>query len=283
MSIKSTIAHGLDQTRLAFLGDKARQIALTPVFHVEQLFNDTYYHNLSAFLKGYRALTSKRAVVTCMTPHSPILAFQMRQADFGQEQYWERIAEIGQDGIVGLHGHFVRAPLENSSPMSVRPMHYAFHNLKVVEDQISQELEDLHRYGLVKDELLIYSAGWWFMTPQLRKILAQFKFQWDYSLSSSPYNISPGASMVETRVTDEGLCSQTIGGHEIRSATAVCGIAHHNRPFNAVGKLLAEARRQGGKKAVLSLYAHDFDLNLAAGLRMTERFCQAGFNFCEPR
>ncbi len=282
MSIKSTIAHRLDQTHLAFLGGKARRIALTPVFHVEQLFNDTYFQDLRAFLKGYRAITSKRAVVTCMTPHSPILAFQMKQANFGQEQYWERIAEVGEDGIVGLHGHFVRAPLENESPISMRPMHYSFHNLKVVDDQIRQELEGLRRYGLVKDELLIYSAGWWFMTPQLRSLLARFGFQWDYSLSSSFFNMSPGSAMVETCVTREGLRSQIIDGHEIRSATAVCGIARRDRPYNALGKLLAEAHSQGGEKVVLSLYAHDFDLNKTAALRMTERFCQAGFHFHEP-
>lgn len=286
MSFKATLAHGLDRAQLSFF-ERARpndcqNIALTPVFHVEQLFIDRYFENMRRFLHGYRALTQRAAVLTCMTPHSPILAHQLEQSGIAADRYWDRLQTLAEDGIVGLHGHFLRAPMKDPKGASVKPMHCAFHDMQAVEEQIALELDALRGRDLVKDDLLIYSAGWWFITPALRRILARKGFGWDYSLSSSIFNISPGSAAIETQVAPSGLRVQTIENRQIRSATAVCGIARKDRPFKAISKVMAEAKHQGGANAVLSLYAHDFDLDPDAALRMTERFCAAGFQFAEP-
>lgn len=275
MSIKRRLAHLHDRTRLALMGRaRASRISLVPVFHVEKLYNDAYHEALCSFLKGYRDMTGKRAVITCMTPLSPILAAQMQEVGFSAARYWERIAKAAENGIVGLHGHFLRAPLDQG----LQPMHHAFHDLDVIRDQIGRELEALRVHGLVDEDRLIYSAGWWFMTPGLRRVLAEFGFHWDYSLSSSLYNISPGSLAVE-RQEQSGYASS---GHQIRSDTAVSGLARAGRPFQAIGKILAEPSAEVASTKRLSLYSHDYDLHLTPALQMTERFCKAGFGFHEP-
>ncbi|ATI44025.1 hypothetical protein CBW24_17945 (plasmid) [Pacificitalea manganoxidans] len=245
-----------------------------PVFHVEKLYNDAYHKALRSFLKGYRDMTGKRAVITCMTPLSPILAAQMQEASFSTKRYWDRIAEAAENGIVGLHGHFLRTTVDQG----LRPMHHAFHDLDVIRGQIGQELDALRLHGHMDEDRMIYSGGWWFMTPGLRGVLSEFGFHWDYSLSSSRYNISPGSIAVE-RQEQSGNAS---GGHQIRSDTAVSGLARPGRPFQAIGKLLAEPSAEIASTKRVSLYSHDYDLNLAPALHMIERFCKAGFGFHEP-
>ncbi|MFK7941669.1 MAG: hypothetical protein AB8B85_01965 [Paracoccaceae bacterium] len=275
MFIKRKLAHLHDCTRLALLRrDRASRISLLPVFHVEKLYDDAHHHALCSFLRGYRELTGKRAVITCMTPLSPILAQQMQDAGFSAHRYWDRIAEAAENGIVGLHGHFLRTSLDQG----LRPMHYAFHDLDLIRDQIGCELEALRAYGLLEEDRLIYSGGWWFITLGLRNVLAEFGFHWDYSLSSSPFNISAGSAEVDSQAEPETASD----GHRIRSAIAVSGLARAGRPFQAIGKILAEAPTVTASETRLSLYSHDYDLHLAPALQMTEHFCQAGFAFHEP-
>ncbi len=275
MSIRRRLAHLHNRTRLALMGRaRASRISLVPVFHVEKLYNDAYHGALCSFLKGYRDMTGKRAVITCMTPLSPILEAQMQEAGFSAERYWARIAEAAENGIVGLHGHFVRAPLENG----LRPMHHAFHDLDVICDQIGRELEALRAHGLIENDRLIYSGGWWFITPGFRDVLTDFGFHWDYSLSSSAFNVSPGSAAITARVGSERASLSP----PIRSATAVSGLARPGRPYQAIGKILAERPAEASSEQRLSLYSHDYDLSLRPALQMTERFCRAGFSFHEP-
>lgn len=283
MSIKKRLAHINDLTRLAVLERlsprQTSRISLLPVFHVEKLYNDSYHDSLCQFLEGYRALTGKRAVITCMTPHSPILAQQIKETGFSVERYWDRIEQAAENGIVGLHGHFVRAPLEQG----LRPMHHAFHNLDLIRDQISCELNALRAHELVNEQLLIYSGGWWFMTPGLRDILAQLGFHWDYSLSSSRFNISPGSAVVQMQATSaSGSYSDQNGQQPIRSAIAVSGLARGGRPYQAISKIMAEVPSRTSSTTYVSLYSHDYDLELEAAMQMTKRFCEAGFYFHEP-
>jgi len=283
MSIKKRMAHANDLARLAVLErlspKQAGRISLLPVFHVEKLYNDSYYDSLCQFLQGYRALTGKRAVITCMTPHSPILAQQIKEAGFSVEHYWDRIAQAAENGIVGLHGHFVRAPLEQG----LRPMHHAFHDLNLIRDQITCELDALRAHDLVDEQLLIYSGGWWFMTPGLRDILAELGFKWDYSLSSSRFNISPGSAAIQMKAASG---ADSASGHNaqsaIRSDIAVSGLARGGRPYQAIGKIMAEVRSGASSTTHVSLYSHDYDLELEPAMQMTDRFCKAGFCFHEP-
>lgn len=285
MSIKRRLAHIHDSTRLALMDHltpkRASRISLLPVFHVEQLYNDTYHETLCTFLKRYRTLTGKRAVITCMTPLSPILAHKMVEVGFPADRYWERIAEAGENGIVGLHGHFVRAAMDRG----LRPMHHAYHDLDHIREQIGLELDALRAHGLVNEQRLIYSAGWWFITPGLRDVLADFGFHWDYSLSSSRFNISPGSAAIQRHTDPRTVPCERADHHRehtIRSATAVSGLARAGRPFQAISKILAEAPPQASYMTRLSLYSHDYDLELLSALQMIERFCLAGFGFHEP-
>jgi hypothetical protein len=257
--------------------DRASQITLTPVFHVEQLYVDAYFLDLLNFCQTFGQLTDSRAVLTCMTPHSPILARGMAEAGFEAERYWDRIAQLSDHGIIGLHGHFVRS-FDGDQP---RPMHCCFYDLDQVKRQIDTELGALSSRGLIGEKNRVYSAGWWFTSRPLRAFLAERGFSWDYSISSSAFNRSQGSDSLPLAEAD-GMLVQRLGEVVLRSPVAVSGLSKKHRPFHAASKIWRQDRCQTGETLVASLYSHDYDLHLPSALAFTELALRFGLTFSEP-
>ena len=277
MSIKFKIANQIDAFMLGWVGKQNGTISLTPVFHVEKLYNDSYFSNLLDFCQGYTAQTGARAVLTCMTPHSPILARELSVTGCDPNAYWDRIAALKEHGIIGLHGHFVRGFI-GSQPI---PMHCSFYDMNKIKDQIIIEQDALHSRHLTDPDTLIYSGGWWFTVPSLGAFLASRGFRWDYSLSSSKFNRSPGSDALITS-EDAGVIVQKFGDRVIKSAIAVSSIAKPSRPYHAATKIWAQRRTQGQGDITLSLYSHDYDLNVDPALRFVDRALATGVSFAEP-
>ena len=277
MSIKLKIAHQIDGFMLDRLGKQDGIISLTPVFHVERLYNDSYFSNLLEFCQGYKARSGMRAVLTCMTPHSPILARDLLLNGFDPAAYWDRIGALKEHGLIGLHGHFIRG-FDGNQPI---PMHCSFYDMNKIRDQIITEQDALHSRHLTDPDTLIYSGGWWFTSAPLRAFLVSRGFRWDYSLSSSPFNRSPGSDAL---ITSEGagVIVQTFGDRIIKSAIAVSSIAKPSRPYHAATKIWAQRKRQRQGDITLSLYSHDYDLNVDPALHFVDRALATGLSFAEP-
>ena len=279
MSIRARLGHLYDTVVLnGWIGALPfDSISLTPVFHVEKLHIDPFFEELKSFLGEFRELTGVRAVVTCMTPLSPILKSDLQEYGFDANEYWLRIGHLSQHGVVGLHGHFVR---EINDQRAV-PMHCSFFDTAAIKRQLTDELDALWARGLVNEDLLVYSGGWWFMSPEMRKILVQLGFKWDYSISSSPYNVSQGSRSLPT-VFRDGLREQTNLTRSIFSAVAVSSISNANRPYHSIGKIVAECSQYPEGSGAVSLYSHDYDLDRASALAMVRHYLRKGFSFVEP-
>lgn len=254
-----------------------RSIYLIPVFHVEKLYIDDYFNNLLAFCKSYHSITGVRPVLTCMTPYSPILALSLKKNNFSHEVYWERIQSLKNYGIIGLHGHFVRR-IENDI---AHPMHSFCFDIETIKKQLEVELNSLIEKKLVEDNNLIYSGGWWFTSNSLRAFLTEIGFEWDFTLSSSQFNISQGSESLDVHEHD-GILIQKFDGKALRSPIAVSSIAAPLRPLSPIIHIIRQYRKQRDKEITLSLYSHDYDLNLEASLKFVSKMHSLGFKFIEP-
>lgn len=281
MSIKPAVARASDETTirlLAFSKPKSvSTIKISPAFHVEKLYDNENFENLLNFCREFHKMTKVRAVLTCMTPHSPILAREIEGSNLSVEDYWSRIETLKEFGVIGLHGHFVRGFIKHT-PI---PMHCYYNDLDAIKKQIDEELEALRSRNLIDNKIRVYSGGWWFTSQALRTHLVERGFSWDYSISSSDYNRSQGSGSLSLTEVD-GCLVQHFGKYSLRSPVAISGISKKSRPYHALAKILRyqRARKTGALHA--SLYSHDYDLELRSSIKFVERALDMGIHFFEP-
>lgn len=253
--------------------ERNANITLAPVFHVEKQHIDEYHDSLLRFLVRYREVTGARAVATCITPECPMLANELRSAGYDSEAYWQRISSIKQHAIIGLHGHFLRGDPADG----IIPMHLSFYDLAVIKNQIDQETQALEDRNLFDGGPRCYSAGWWFMTPELRAHLRARGYEWDFSVSDSRWNtvaIPPADAASRTEAGERD--SLAIG-----SAVAISSVARAGSHTSALHILLRHSL--AGQKKYLTFYGHDFDLPATEAIDAIEEMVACGFRFAEPQ
>lgn len=293
MSIRGRVAGLADlaayaRARLAG-ADAMGGVALLPVMHVEQLHVEENYRKTIAFCEQYRRLTGKMVVTTVIPPISPILRKDLERVGCSTAAYADKIRRIGECSIVGHHGHYLRPSGEGSTDRGddIRPMHAAFFDASYIRAQMSRESEWLTSNGLMNSSEKIYSAGWWFMTPALYRILDDLGYSYDFSLSLSRDSYSHSAWMARKRWPGlRGPLPLSDGGGML-GAYAVSGFSTPRRPFAAVRRIMGEMSRRAGSTAsqqtCLTFYSHDYDLAPDDAIRSIEQLQKVGCRFFEPR
>ena len=281
MRIKLAVARFVDKVLMVLFLSKFRlskkTLMITPVFHVEKLYNDEFYNQLLSFSKKFYELTGSRAVMTCITPCSPLLASEIAESGMGVEEYWNRMMMLSEYSIIGLHGHYINP----KGYQKIYPMHASFRDDEVIKKQIHEEVGELKRRGLISEGGNIYSGGWWFTSEALREFLSSLGFVWDYSISSSRFNkITGGAGISYSHVSP--CLASTYDGRKLYSPLAVSGISQKGRPFSCVSKVILQMRRRKEKEVLISLYSHDYDLDKQSALQMVARLYNQGVKFVEP-
>ena len=139
---------------------RGREIYFLPVLHVERLNIDQHFQGLLTYCREYKARTGQRVVNTVVTPLSPYMECT-RPDSFSNDAYSDRIAELAEVSIIGQHGHYIRAQAEAID--SILPMNNSWFDFGAILSQLRAERDWLLDRGHMSRDLMIYSAGWWFM------------------------------------------------------------------------------------------------------------------------
>ncbi len=281
MSFKSGISAAASKAAAFAIGCLPRETRartrFLPVLHVEHLDEDAHLGAVIAYARSYHELTGTRLLATCMTPVSPLVKARLDRTGVSPQDYTARMHQVAEHADIGLHGHFLRS----TDAPDERPFHASFFDLAPIRAQIEAERDFLLAEGLMQREMMSYSAGWWFMVPALRAILPELGFRYDFSLSTSPENFS--YSTLRSDLRSGRVIADDFGEHRLFSAVALSSTGKRGRiPYYVpLMKIAALGWRQPADR-FLTLYSHDYDLQVAdslAGIRDLER---RGFGFFEP-
>lgn len=281
MSFRSGIS-GAAGTAAAFsIGRMPREIrartCFLPVLHVEHLDEDAHLDAVIAYARGYRELTGRRILATCMTPLSPLVKARLDRTGVNPQDYTARMRLVAEHADIGLHGHFLRS----TDTHDERPFHASFFDLTPIRAQIAAERDFLLAEGLMQRDQMSYSAGWWFMVPALRAVLPELGFRYDFSLSTSPENFSYSTLRADMR--SGRVIAEDHGAHRLFSAVALSSTGKRGRmPYYVpLVKIGALSWRQPADRFI-TLYSHDYDLRLADSLAGIRDLKRRGFGFFEP-
>ncbi len=245
-------------------------VGFLPVLHVERLHDDDSFARVLQFCRLYRQRTSARAIATVMTPRAPILAQQLAEKGFAEDKYRDRIAALGEFSDIGLHGHFLRSP-----ETARHPVHNYWSDPDRVSRQIMEESHWLESHGLMHTR--IYSAGWWHLDAAVLAALERNRFVFDFSTSVGKYNDSPVAFVLRRKFPQPVVFESAPG---LEAAWAVSGICGSNRcsavPRRTFAAFGASTR---GPDRIVTLYSHDWDMDVASAMRTVEDLTTHGAVF----
>lgn len=244
-----------------------------PVLHIERLYQDASFQHALAFAREYQALTGERPLYTVITPASRQLQAELVSAGFDEAHYARRIATLTQHCDIGVHGHFLR-----ESGTGHYPVHAYWDETRVVHDQLREECEWLESRGLMQRR--VYSAGWWYIDTKVMNALRELDFQFDFSCSTVDYNRSPLAHRRLVASSDPGMFSHGRNVGPI-SVWAVAGLGGSGR-YSAVPRRVLRAfglHAAGRAPRVVSLYSHDWDLDVSAAMRSVQELSSHGAHF----
>lgn len=244
--------------------------SVLPVLHVERLYDDKAFRDVREFCSDYLATTGCRALATVITPIAPILVEELKQAGFACDDYEERIHQLASLADIGLHGHYLR-----SASIADGPVHNYWNEHAVAEAQMAKEVEWLESRGLMSRRT--YSAGWWYLDDGIHGLLARNGFEFDFSASLNRFNLSTW--MLQRR----GRKADVAGVRSPRTVLALAGICAAGSCSSVPRHLL---RRHAldwllRRKAFVSLYSHDWDMNPAAARTTLRDLAALGVRFSD--
>ena len=248
--------------RLAQLGSKPlAQTSFVSVLHVERLHDECSFRNASAFARSYLECTGARAVLTVMTPAAPMLQLELGAACFPESAYHDRIAALAEYADIGLHGHFLREP-----SIERRPVHNYWSDAKLVRSQIARETSWLESRGLMQRR--VYSGGWWYFDATVLSVLQDLDFEFDFTASTARYNRSPIANRLRSSLAPLMPFLHS-GDFRLASIPAVSGICGSTRRSAVPHRLIRAFPLHilQRRRMVVSLYGHDWDMNVEAAMR----------------
>lgn len=244
-----------------------------PVLHVERLHHDESFEKTLEFTEKYQEATQARALLTVITPLAPMLTLELEAAGFSEASYRERIAVLARNADIGLHGHYMRQPV-----LPCRPVHNYWNETSLIASQVERERDWLERSGLMSRR--VYSAGWWHMDQNLVKTLGRLGFEMDFSASSARFNDSPAAfdirALRDAPVIFSHATDETVGGIWAVSSLGDSGSRSFvaRRVFTAFPALVFSK-----SESFLSLYSHDWDLNVDGAMKTVEELKAHGASF----
>lgn len=247
-------------------------VAFIPVLHVERLHDESSFERTLGFVRRYHGETGARAVLTVITPLSPILRMELDSAAFTESDYGLRIRALAEHADIGLHGHYLRDPVGEC-----RPIHNYWSIPAVVTQQVRDECEWLERNALMAHR--VYSAGWWHLDQNVVSALRENGFVFDFSPSTARYNSSPAAS-ASAAAGLPGIFSYP-SNPGLAAVWAVSSLGDSSQVSFVPRRTLAAFpflwwRR---RDAVVSLYSHDWDLNLEGAMRTVADLKRHGAGF----
>jgi len=249
-----------------------KSVAVITVLHVEDLDNDQHFENVVEYAEHYYKVTGNRTLAAVMTPLSPILMRRLEVSGFSPSVYQKRIGALSSVSEIGLHGHFVNRLDE----ISMWPMHEAFFDLKKIKKQLFLETEWLEANSFFSGDCRFYSGGWWFSNRELRYLLRNLGYSFDFTLSSNKFNSTPFSTRFKNALRMGKLVVSEDG---LTSCNALCSIAKNNRPLATLNKLVAASI--SSNSPVFSLYSHDYDLDLCEAKKSLSALVAYGVKFID--
>jgi hypothetical protein len=237
------------------------KLSYVPVMHVERLYDDSSFYNILEFVRRYLDAVGVKAILTVITPAAPLLRYELERVGFGEEAYAERIRALSKYADIGVHGHYLREPARAG-----RPIHNYWSDKATVISQLRCECVWLESRGLMRRR--VYSAGWWYLDSSVLHALDSLDFEFDFSASKARFNSSPAASAINVSRGHPGIFQykampnlsaiwavSSLGGSASRSFVP-------RRSLSAFPSILVRS-----EKGYLSLYSHDWDLNVEGAMR----------------
>ena len=152
-------------------------LKLAYVFHTEKIYDQRVYKILLSFVRSYCEITSKRCILTVMTPNNYFIKREMRRVKCSEAEYIKRLFELSRYAVIGYHGHFYG---DEGVEIKGSLIYDAF-----VFDQFDNEISWLENN--FDEYSRVYSAGWWYLSDIVIKKLIEYDFYNDYSFSYAEY------------------------------------------------------------------------------------------------
>ncbi|MBD7988323.1 hypothetical protein H9645_09815 [Luteimonas sp. Sa2BVA3] len=267
------LSHVVDSVLLAAAGAGIQPllgVGFVPVLHVERLQDDDSFARVLEFCRTYEVMTSRRAISTVITPLAPILANELLSVGFSHQAYMGRIAAVAEHSDIGLHGHFLRCPVE-----SRRPVHNYWSDSGLVAKQMREESSWLETHGLMRTR--VYSGGWWHLNRSVVAALVANGFEFDFTPSVGRYNDSPTARFHRRGSPNPALFEMAPGLHGAWAVSGICGSPR----ISAVPRRTLAAFGGGvrGAGRVVTLYSHDWDMDVPSAVRTLQDLQSHGAHF----
>ncbi len=154
------------------------------VFHTEEIFNPAIHQTLIRFCKEYYAITGTKCICVTMTPPNKRVEKGMRLFGCSNQEYINRMLELGEVSHIGFHGHFwhdLKKFEDADFDIRKNNTHYSYEIFYIqFEDQINWFYENNISHNNT------YSGGWWFINKDLIELLLKHDIRYDYTISKSP-------------------------------------------------------------------------------------------------
>lgn len=154
------------------------------IFHTEEIFNPAIHQTLIRFCKEYYAITGTKCICVTMTPPNKRVEKGMRLFGCSNQEYINRMHELGEVAHIGFHGHFWHDPEKfEDADFDIRKNNTNY-NYEVFYKQFEEQINWFYENNIPHNNT--YSGGWWFLNKDLIELLLNHDIKYDYTVSKSP-------------------------------------------------------------------------------------------------
>lgn len=252
--------------------DQNAEVKLCYVFHVEKIHHLSTFLRLKKFCELYHSLVGHKAICTIMPASNPQVENEMSLDGVSESEYVDRIRKLESVAAIGYHGHFWKDQSNLNSQDSMLKG-----NLRAPEEfqkQFSRDLNWFSEHSINHNNT--YSAGWWYIQPEVIEALSQNGFQYDFSFSQNPLFSKPYQKSVfeknNIKFGEIFKINSIIETPYLFGCHLTAFPQDFVRNFNKLNNSSVE-------KFIGSVGAHDYDLNPSYTLRCLEDLLKRNVKF----
>jgi len=249
-------------------------LSIMPALHVERLHIANVFAELEQFCCQYQELTGKKALLTVITPRSPLLSRALADCGVSQDQYAGYIRQLASRADIGLHGHYLRG-----SEMGSGPCHCYWADRSTVQQQLKDEFRWLSDRNLLT--VPAYAGGWWYLDGAVVSALEEAGIKYDFTMSARPYSQSTFARRMmraNNRPGQVTRMSEKLTGLWALQGLESASVSNSAWRFIAAAQTAALAKNG---RTLFTLYGHDWDLNCRAAIASLSWCRDRGIRFFE--
>lgn len=195
--------HYMDRMKPVALPDRKEPVYVNFVVHTEEIADEKIFCKFLYFAKKFMDMTGVKCVSCIPTPECPAVKAQLFKYSMTPEIYGERVRRLALYADIGYHGHFYRVTRDRDEVEAyfaraykskaifdggcwqlqdgwwLMPVSHENYDFFIVREQILAEMDWFHENHLSP---WIYTAGSWFLTPDIVAFIDEAGFKIDCSV-----------------------------------------------------------------------------------------------------